>query len=142
MMAGTRSGDLEAALRTFLLLGLLAGGAAGPAQAQSLQLSGTTGYLSEWELTGNVSATASGRAKEFSGPLIVRHIGLCSQNGPEEKAAEIKFQISKWGPGSEIRATMTVDGNKCTFGGRLSDTYSGFMDCADAKGVPVTISLK
>ena len=37
---------------------------------------------------------------------------------------------------------MTMDGARCTFSGKLSDTYSGFMDCADAKGVPLTLSIK
>jgi hypothetical protein len=133
---------LERVLKAFLLLVFLAGGAAVPAHAQSLRISGTSGYLSEWELTGNVTETASARVKEFSGPLTIRHVGLCSQSGPDEKAAEIKLQISKSGPWSEIRATMTTDGDKCTFGGRLSDTYSGVMDCSDAKGVPLTFSLK
>jgi hypothetical protein len=84
----------------------------------------------------------SGRVREFSGPLTLRHVGLCSQSGPEEKAAEIKLQIMKSGSSSQIRATLTLDGANCTFSGKLSDTYSGLMDCADAKGVPLTLSIK
>ena len=113
-----------------------------PARAHSWRVTGTTGYLSEWELSGNVTETASGRVKEFSGPLIARHVGLCSQDGPEEKPAEIKLQIMKSGSLSQIRATMTMNGTKCTFSGTISDTYAGLMDCANAKGVPVTLSVK
>ena len=114
---------------------------AAPARAQSLQINGATGYLSEWEVSGNVTQSVSGRVREFSGPLTMKHVGLCSQAGPEEKVAEIRLQILKSGPQSQFRATMTMDGAKCTFSGRLSDTYSGFMDCADTKGVPLTLSL-
>ena len=115
---------------------------AGPVQAQSLRVSGATGYLSEWEVSGNVTETASGRVREFSGPLTVKHVGLCSQDGPEEKAGEIKLQIMRSGPLSQIRATIRWDGARCTFSGKFSDTYTGLMDCADAKGVPLTLSIK
>jgi hypothetical protein len=133
---------LETVLRIFLLLVPILSTVAGPVQAQSLRVTGATGYLSEWEVSGNVTETVSGRVREFSGPLTVRHVGLCSQNGPEEKAAEIKLQIMRSGPLSQIRATMTMDGARCTFSGKFSDTFNGLMDCDDAKGVPLTLSIK
>jgi hypothetical protein len=129
-------------LRTFLPLVLILSAVAGTAQAQSLRVTGATGYLSEWEVSGSVTETVSGRIRELSGPLTVKHVGLCSQDGPEEKAGEIKLQIVRSGLLSQIRATMTWDGAKCAFGGKFSDTYTGFMDCADTKGVPLTLSIR
>jgi hypothetical protein len=123
--------------RTLFLVLILSAGA-GSAHAQSLQLTGATGYLSEWEMTGTITQAASGRVREFSGPLTMRHVGLCSQAGPEVKVAEIKLQMVK----SSLHATMTMDGSKCTFSGTFSGTYIGLMDCPDAKGVPVTLSIK
>jgi len=128
-------------LKALFLFVFILSAIAAPARAQSLQINGATGYLSEWEVSGNVTQSVSGRVREFSGPLTMKHVGLCSQAGPEEKVAEIRLQILKSGPQSQFRATMTMDGAKCTFSGRLSDTYSGFMDCADTKGVPLTLSL-
>lgn len=110
--------------------------------AEFLRVTGTTGYLSEWEVSGSVTELTSGHIREFSGPLIMRHTGLCSQDGPEEKVAQITFQIKRMSPLSQFRATMTMDGDKCTFGGRLSDPYSGVMDCANARGVPLTLTIK
>jgi hypothetical protein len=133
--------ESEIALKTLLFV-LILSAVTGPAHAQFLQVTGATGYLSEWEVNGSITETISGRVREFSGPLTVRHIGLCSQVGPEEKVAEIKFQIVKSSLWPHFRATMTMDGAKCTFSGKFSDTYSGFMDCTDAKGVPVTLSIK
>jgi hypothetical protein len=133
---------LEKVLRTFLPLVLILSAVAGAVQAQSLRVTGATGYLSEWEVSGNVTETVSGRVRDLSGPLTVKHVGLCSPDGPEEKAGEIKLQIMRSGPLSQIRATMTWDGAKCTFSGKFSDTYTGLMDCADAKGVPLTLSIK
>jgi hypothetical protein len=132
----------EAVLKALLLFLLIWSAVVAPVRAHSWRVTGTTGYLSEWELSGNVTETASGRVKEFSGPLIARHVGLCSQDGPEEKPAEIKLQIIKSGALSQIRATMTMNGTQCTFSGTISDTYAGLMDCANAKGVPVTLSVK
>jgi hypothetical protein len=124
-----------------LVFVLILSAAASPAHTRSLQLSGTTGYLSEWEVSGTITEATSGRVREFSGPLTLRHVGLCSPAGPEEKIAEIKLQMAKSSL-PHFRATTTMDGAQCTFGGKLSDTYSGFMDCFDAKGVPVVLSIK
>jgi hypothetical protein len=113
-----------------------------PVHAQALRVTGEAGYLSEWEVSGNVRESISGRVREFSGSLTMKHVGLCSQAGPEEKVAEIKLQIAKSGLWPHFHAAMTMDGSKCTFSGKFSDTYSGLMDCADAKGVPITLWIK
>jgi hypothetical protein len=125
-----------------LLLVLMFCAAASPAHAQSLRVTGEAGYLSEWEVSGNVAESISGRVREFSGSLTMKHVGLCSQAGPEEKVAEIKLQIAKSGLWPHFHAAMTMDGSKCTFSGKFSDAYSGLMDCADAKGVPITLWIK
>jgi hypothetical protein len=129
-------------LRALLRFVLALGAVTSPAQAQPLQVSGVTGYLAEWELSGSLAETASGRSREFAGALTAKHIGLCSVNGPEEKPAQINLQITKSGAFSQIKATMVMDGKQCTFGGKLFDTYTGLMDCADAKGVPLTLTVK
>lgn len=129
-------------MKTLALFVLFLTAIAAPAHAKSLRVIGTTGYLSEWELNGNVTESWSGRVGEFSGPVTVRHIGLCSQSGPQEKVAELQLQMVRLGSLFQFRATMTMNGAKCTFSGKLSDTYNGLMDCTDAKGVPLTLSIK
>jgi hypothetical protein len=113
-----------------------------PAQSRSLQVLGTAGYLSEWELNGTVMEKSPAGSNEFSGALIWKHVGLCSVNGPQEKSGEIRFQISKSGPSSQIHAAISLDGAKCTYNGEFSGSSSGHMDCSDAKGVPLSISIK
>jgi hypothetical protein len=132
---------LEIRLKTLLIV-LTLSAVASPLHAQTLRVTGETGYLSEWEVTGDVAESTSGRLREFSGSLTMKHVGLCSQAGPEEKVAEIKLQIAKSSLLPHFHATMTMDGSKCTFSGKFSDTYNGLMDCADAKGVPITLSIK
>ena len=118
------------------------GSAVAPAQSQSLQIAGTAGYLSEWELGGAVTQTVSAGHSEFFGPVTWTHVGLCSVNGPQEKHGEIRFRISKSGALSEINATISLEGARCTYTGQLADGTRGLMDCSDAKGVPLALSFK
>jgi len=112
------------------------------ADARSLAITGVAGYLSEWELSGTVNEATSA-PNEFSGALSMKHIGLCSVNGPEVKAADIKFQITTaWTSRSNIRATVTMDGAPCTFSGPFSNSFSGSLDCPSAKGVPLRLLVK
>ena len=120
----------------FQLIALLAFTA--PAGAQSLQVLGYAGVLGEWELTADLSGNAD--SKDFSGPLMMRHVGICTQEGPEEKTGQIHLQMSQ--PPSRMSATLLVDGVKCTYAGRLSDSYTGMMSCPDRAPVPLNIWLK
>jgi hypothetical protein len=119
-----------------IVLGILAS----PASAQSLRVVGYSGYLGEWELTGTVTETASGPKKEYSGPLTMRHVGLCTQDGPEEKTGEMRLQISA--SSSQLNATFSVAGVECTYSGRLSDSYTGTMDCPDRQAVPLKLWVR
>jgi hypothetical protein len=111
-----------------------------PAQAKSLQLVGYAGLLGEWELTATVTEDAHGWAKEFSGPLSMKHVGICTQDGPEEKSGEIRLQISALS--SRLNATLLVEGVACSYSAGLSDPYSGMMACPDREAVPLKLWLK
>ena len=126
-------------MRTLLLLFVLAAFAA-PAQAKSMQLVGYAGVLGEWELTATVTENGHGWTKEFSGPLSMKHVGICTQDGPEEKTGEIRFQISALS--SRLDATLLVEGVACRYSAGLSDPYSGMMACPDREAVPLKLWLK
>jgi len=126
-------------VRAFFLT-IVLGALATPAGAQSLQVIGYSGYLGEWELTATVTERISSRTKEYSGPLTMRHIGLCTQDGPEEKTGEMRFQISA--SSSQLNATFLVAGVECTYSGRLSDSYTGTMECPDRQAVPLKLWVR
>jgi hypothetical protein len=117
---------------------------ASTAQAQSLRVAGTAGYVSEWELNGDaIQTVVSGATKEFVGPLTIKHVGLCSHDGPQEESGEIKFHISGSGSLYKIQATLLYLGTRCTYTGKLSNSSShGFMQCSDVAGIPLTITVK
>lgn len=123
------------------LVALIALGALGvPAQAGSRQVIGYAGVLGEWELTATVTENASWLIKEFSGPLTMKHTGVCTRDGPEEKTGEMRFQISALS--SQLKATLSVDGVACSYSANLSDFYSGMMTCADRPAVPLRLWVK
>jgi hypothetical protein len=45
-----------------------------------MQVYGKTGYLGEYELSSIVSAQVANGRKEYSGPLAVKHVGLCTRD--------------------------------------------------------------
>jgi hypothetical protein len=126
-------------VRALLLLFVTAALAA-PAQAKSLQVLGYAGVLGEWELTATVTENARRWSSEFSGPLSMKHIGICTQDGPEERTGEIRFQISALS--SRLDATLRVEGMECTYSAASADPYSGVMACPDGKAVPLKLWLK
>jgi hypothetical protein len=119
----------------FLLIILNA--ATQPAAAETLEVLGQVGVLGEWELTANITAT--GTRKQFSGPLVMKHVGICTVDGPEEKTGEIQIQLFG---SSRIKATLMVAGVTCTYAGRKSDSFSGVMRCPDQRDVPLLMWLK
>lgn len=126
-------------MRTLLLL-IVFSALAAPAGAQSLQVIGYSGYLGEWELTATVTETAVGDLKQYSGPLTMKHVGLCTQDGPEEKTGEMRLQISD--ASSRLNAKLSVAGIECSYSARLSDFYSGTMNCPDQEPVPLKLWLR
>jgi hypothetical protein len=111
--------------------------AAWAAEAETLQILGQAGVLGEWELTANLTAT--GAQKQFSGPFVMKHVGLCTVDGPEQKTGDIKLQL--FGT-SRVKATLLVDGVTCAYAGRKSDSYSGLLRCPDRRNVPLLMWLK
>jgi hypothetical protein len=83
---------------------------------------------------------ASPLSREFSGPLTMTHVGICTQDGPERKTGEIRFQVLDAPP--RVQATLLVAGDTCTYSGKLSDFYSGILSCRGRPGVPLRLWLK
>jgi hypothetical protein len=123
-----------------VLLPIVLAALATPAGVQSLQVFGYAGVLGEWELTATVREKASGRTKEFAGPLTMKHVGVCTQDGPEEKTGEIRLQRSAWS--SRLNATLSIAGVECTYSGRLSGSYTGMMTCPDRQPIPLVLWVR
>jgi hypothetical protein len=126
-------------VRALLVLTALSAFAA-PAPALSLEVFGYAGLLGEWELTATVTESAARQTREFSGPVTMTHVGLCTQDGPETKSGEMSLQIL--GSPSRLNATISVAGVACSYSGKLADFYSGMMVCPDRESVPLKLWVK
>jgi hypothetical protein len=129
------SGLVMALLRAFPLVFILIL-AAGAAQAESIHVRGTAGYISEWQLSGDLTKAGTAESQQFSGSLTWKHVGLCSSNGAEEKFGYIKVQVSRPGSVPRSGAMLWPEGVECTF-----SRSSRFMDCSDGSKVPLTLSI-
>ena len=115
--------------------------AASPADAQHLRITGTAGYLAEWELSADVVAQPGGQ--EFSGSVLMKHVGLCTVNGPVEKSGKVTLHISQSAGSSRLQAVLSLDGgDQCSYAGHWSGRSTGTMDCSRAKGIPLALSVK
>ena len=120
-------------------LAVMLGVVATSAPARALEVAGFSGFLGEWEVTATVTEIASGRTRDYRGPLVMKHVGLCTQGGPEEKTGEMHLHISA---SSQLNATLSVPGTECTASGPLSDSYNGTMTCSDRQVIPLRLRIK
>jgi hypothetical protein len=106
-----------------------------PKMPRSMQMTGYSGHLAEWSLTA--SLTIDDSRGDFSGPLTMEHTGLCSLDGPEKKAGEIRLRVARFR--SRVDAKVRIDGVECDYSGSLSDVYTGPMVCPGSRPVPVAL---
>jgi hypothetical protein len=123
-----------------ILPALVALNVAAAAEPQTLELGGQAGFLGEWELSASVTEQSAGGRKEFSGPITMKHVGICSTDGPEERTGRIKLQMT--GSPERIKATLVFDGRECTYNGALSATHVGRMECPATEGTPISLWQK
>jgi hypothetical protein len=70
----------------------------------------------------------------------MRHTGLCTQDGPEEKTGDLRLQMSP--ASSRLTATLRIAGTACSYNGKLSGSYSGMMICPDRPAVPLMLLVR
>jgi hypothetical protein len=63
-------------------------------------------------------------------------------SGPQEKPGEMSYEITGSGAASRIKASITFEGGQCTFRGNFSDNMTGHLDCPQAKGIPLSLSVR
>lgn len=137
MIVGRRSKKLRCAAAVLAALAVTGFGAA--ARTETLELTGYAGVLGEWEITASVTPTGAAGKREFGGPMKMRHVGYCTQDGPEERTGEIRISLVG---SSRLTATLLVNGVECSYSGRQSDAYNGSLKCPDRRAVPLMLWVK
>jgi hypothetical protein len=106
----------------------------------AMEILGQAGVLGEWELTGHLTESEPGTPRQFAGPLKMKHVGICTQDGPEERAGEIRLRVDD--PNSQVTAELLLDGDRCTYSARKTHAYEGTLSCAGRAPVPLMVWLK
>jgi hypothetical protein len=107
--------------------------------AQSYSAQGAVGYLQEWEMKGNLARTATGAGADYAGPVTLRHVGLCSVNGVEEKSGTLELRMSS--RKSDIEGTLVLPDDNCRVTASASQGYTGLLNCRDGQGIPIKFSI-
>ncbi|MGO8799441.1 MAG: hypothetical protein ACLQE9_11595 [Roseiarcus sp.] len=123
-----------------LALVVSVGALAATADARSLQIHGVTGFLSEYELTASVSGEASSGVEELSGPLNIKHVGLCTHSGPNETLSHLELDLVA--TSGLVTAALNFEGRECSYRGYLSESYNGVLTCADGLSLPLRLWAK
>lgn len=110
------------------------------AGAEPYAASGQVGYLQEWELKASLARTVSGGKIEYSGAVTLRHVGLCSVNGVEEKSGKLRLTMSR-APGA-AEGTLAMEGDSCRITATQAPSYSGLLTCRNGQGVPISFSIE
>jgi hypothetical protein len=105
---------------------------------RSFDVTGVMGNIGEWEVTAALAR--NGDTREFSGPMKVTHIGLCSQDGPLEKTGELEIKLARLS--SSISAKVRLDGVECDYAGSLSDAYIGTVACPGRRAVQLLLWMR
>jgi hypothetical protein len=112
---------------------------AGTAMAQSYSANGQVGYLQEWEMKANLAKTITSSGVNYDGPVTLRHVGLCSVNGLEEKSGLVRLTVSR--RTSAVEGTLTMKDDTCRIVASASKSHSGLLNCRDGQGVPISFSI-
>ena len=122
-----------------LISAIWIGAGAGSAMAQSYSVNGQVGYLQEWELKANLAKTITDSGVSYDGPVTLRHVGLCSVNGPEEKSGVVRLTVSR--RTSAVEGTLALQDDTCRIAASASKSHSGLLNCRDGQGVPIHFSI-
>ena len=93
------------------LLGVAACAVSSAAIAQSYSANGQISYLQEWEMKGSLAKTMTRTGTNYDGPVTLRHVGLCSTNGIEEKSGVVQLRIPPTNAG--FVGTLALKDDNC-----------------------------
>ena len=121
-----------------LISAIWIGAGAGSATAQSYSVNGQVGYLQEWEIKANLAKTITDSGVNYDGPVTLRHVGLCSVNGLEEKSGVVRLTVSR--RTSAVEGTLAMKDDTCRIVASASKSHSGLLNC-HGQGVPISFSI-
>jgi hypothetical protein len=74
---------------------------------------------------------------DYSGPVTLRHVGLCSANGTGEKPDVMHLNVSPL----YLEGTLTIDDDCCHIVASATASYTGPLSCRNGQSVPIHFSI-
>jgi hypothetical protein len=108
--------------------------------AQFYSASGQIGYLQEWKMNGNLAKTTTRIGTIYDGPVTLRHVGLCSANGIEEKSGVVQLRISP--TNTSFAGTLALKDDHCQISSSAGQPYTGLLNCQDGRGIPIHFTIE
>jgi hypothetical protein len=90
-------------------------------------------------MKAKLAKTVTSSGVTYDGPVTLRHVGLCTVNGVEEKSGVVRLTVSRGT--SAIEGTLTIKDDNCRIVAPASKPYSGLLNCRDGQGVPISFSI-
>jgi hypothetical protein len=106
---------------------------------QTYSVEGTAGYLQEWEIKASLTKTVTSAGANYDGPVKLRHVGLCSVNGVEEKSGVVQLKVSR--KNTAVEGTLAMQDDSCRVVASASQSYTGLLNCRDGQGVPISFTI-
>jgi hypothetical protein len=122
------------------LLGVAACAVSSAAIAQSYSANGQISYLQEWEMKGSLAKTMTRTGTNYDGPVTLRHVGLCSTNGIEEKSGVVQLRIPPTNAG--FVGTLALKDDNCQISASAGQPYTGLLSCRDGQGIPIHFTIE
>jgi hypothetical protein len=123
-------------MRTIVALTPMLFATAPAAWAQSYLASGHIGYLQEWEIMGTLAKMVTRLGADYSGTITLRHVGLCSVNGVEQKQARMQLNVSS----AHLEGMLVMDDDQCRIVASGS-SGSGLLTCRSGQDVPINLQI-
>lgn len=123
-----------------MLVGTASAALSQSSSAPSYSAKGQVGYLQEWEMKGSLAKTATHFSTNYAGSVMLRHVGLCSINGAEEKSGTLEVKVSSWT--SNVEGTLALPDDECHIVASASKGYSGLLNCRNGQGIPIRFSIE
>ena len=70
--------------------------------------------------------------------MTLRHVGLCSINGVEEKSGTLQLSVSRAG----VEGVLALPDDSCRISAAASPSHSGLMNCRNGDGVPIHFTIE
>jgi hypothetical protein len=87
-----------------------------------------------------LAKTVTRTGANYDGPVTLRHVGLCSANGIEEKSGVVQLRVPSTSAG--FVGTLAMKDDNCQISASAGQPYTGLLSCRDGQGIPIHFTIE